>query len=103
MREDASRLFCPINPSLGRQPSLGPMPAHLMAPSGIILVTTYVLVNRLLTLGFPTFLLLSAWGIATWWVVVGEKTWTFTNKFVAVPNWKRGYVPYRRHLTADHE
>jgi hypothetical protein len=99
---EPSRLFCPINQSLGKQPSLGPIPANLLAPSGGILVSFYILVEVLLGLGFAAFLLLTTWGISTWWVVVGEKTWKFTNKFVAVPDWKRGHLPYQSHLS-DHE
>ena len=91
------RLFCPINQSLGTQPTLGPIPTSLLAPSIIILVSSYFLVEVLLGLGFTAFLLSTAWITCSWWVVVGEKTWRFTNKFIPVPNWMRGYVPYRRH------
>ena len=103
MSDKPSRLYCPVNPSLGRQPSLGPIPTALLAPSSGILVGFYVLIEVLLGLGFVLFLLLSAWGISTWWVVVGEKTWKFTHKFVPVPDWKRGHVPYQRHLPNHHD
>jgi hypothetical protein len=103
MSDEPSRLYCPVNPSLGRQPSLGPIPTALLAPSSGILVGFYVLIEVLLGLGFVLFLLLSAWGISTWWVVVGEKTWKFTHKFVPVPDWKRGHVPYQRHLPNHHD
>ena len=103
MSEDSSRLFCPVNPSLGKHPSLGPIPANLLAPSSAILVGNYLLIEVLLSLGFGLFLLLSTWGISTWWVVVGEKTWRFTHKFVPVPQWKRGHVPYQRHLPDSYE
>ena len=71
--------------------------------SGGIFVGFYILIEVLLGLGFVPFLLLSTWGISTWWVVVGEKTWLFTHKFVPVPDWKRGHVPYQRHLPNHHE
>lgn len=103
MSEKPSRLFCRVNPSLGKHPSLGPIPANLLAPSGAIFVGFYVLIEVLLSLGFVLFLLLSLWGISTWWVVVGEKTWRFTHKFVPVPRWKRGHVSYQRHLSDRHE
>ncbi|NET34888.1 MAG: hypothetical protein F6K19_23170 [Cyanothece sp. SIO1E1] len=96
------KLFRPVNQSLGQQPSLGPIPAHLLAPSGAILVSCYILVELLLSLGFVSFLLLSSWGISAWWVVVGEKTWMFTHKFIPVPNWKRGQLPYQSPLEKDH-
>ncbi|MEM1279642.1 MAG: hypothetical protein AAGG53_06345 [Cyanobacteria bacterium P01_H01_bin.152] len=90
--DEPSRLFCPVNPSLGKNPSLGPIPANLLAPSGGF----YILIEVLLSLGFVLFLLLSLWGVSTWWVVVGEKTWRFTHKFVRVPQWKRGHVSYQQ-------
>jgi hypothetical protein len=100
---EPSTLFRPVNQSLGQQPTLGPIPANLLAPSGGILVSFYVLVEVILGLGFLLFLLLSVWGISTWWVVVGEKTWTFTNKFVSVPDWKRGHVLYQPRLPHHYE
>ena len=93
-----TKLFCPINQSLGQQPSLGPIPANLLAPTGSILVTTYILVKVILGLGFAPFLLLSAWGISTWWIVVGEHVWKFTHKFVSVPDWTRGHILYQSQL-----
>ena len=95
--------FRPVNQSLGKQPSLGPIPAALLAPSLVILVGSYFLVQVVLSLGFVWFLLVSAWGLSTWWLVVGEKTWRFTNKFVSTPNWKRGHVPYVRCLWHENE
>ncbi|MEL6780368.1 MAG: hypothetical protein AAFO06_24330 [Cyanobacteria bacterium J06597_16] len=92
------RLFCSVNQSLGTQPTLGPIPTNLLAPSLTILVCSYFVTQVLLGLGFAAFLLSTAWLICTWWVVVGEKTWKFTNKLVPVPNWIRGYVPYRHCL-----
>jgi hypothetical protein len=100
---EPSTLFRPVNQSLGQQPTLGPIPANLLAPSGSILVSFYILIEVILGLGFLPFLLLSVWGISTWWVVVGEKTWTFTNKFVSVPDWKRGHVLYQPRLPHHYE
>jgi hypothetical protein len=90
-------LFCLVNQSLGTQPTLGPIPVNLLVPSLAILVVSYFVVEMLLGFGFSTFLLFTAWLICTWWVVVGEKTWRFTNKLMPVPNWTRGYVLYRRY------
>lgn len=92
---DASRQFRPVNQSLGQQPSLGPIPANLLAPSAGILFGFYVLFVLIFHIPFTWFLLLSIWGIASWWVVVGEKTWRFTHKFQGVPDWKRGHLDYQ--------
>ena len=95
---EQSRLFRPVNQSLGQQPTLGPIPSNLLAPTGGILIGFYFITQVILKLSFAAFLLLSIWAVATWWIVVGEKTWKFTNKFVAVPNWKRGHVLYQNRL-----
>lgn len=101
MTQRHEQAFRMVNQSLGQQPTLGPIPANLLAPSGIILVLAYFLTQVLLHLGFAVFMVVSAWGISSWWIVVGEKTWKFTNKFVAVPDWKRGHVRYTRCLNHD--
>jgi hypothetical protein len=90
----ADKTFRPVNQSLGQQPSLGPIPAHLLAPSAGILFGFYVVFVLLLHLAFVWFLLLSVWGVCTWWVVVGQKSWKFTHKFTSVPDWKRGHLSY---------
>jgi hypothetical protein len=92
---DTPKQFRPVNQSLGQQPSLGPIPANLMAPSAGILFGFYVLFVLLFHIPFTSFLLLSIWGIASWWVVVGEKTWRFTHKFTNAPTWKRGHLHYQ--------
>jgi hypothetical protein len=86
--------FRPVNQSLGQQPSLGPIPANLLAPLAGILVGFYILFVAILHIPYTWFLLLSIWGIAGWWVVVGQKTWKFTHKFTGVPDWKRGHLSY---------
>jgi hypothetical protein len=98
MTQQRQQVFRVVNQSLGQQPTLGPIPANLLAPSGLILVLTYFFTQVLLQLGFTVFMVVSAWGISSWWIVVGEKTWKFTNKFVAVPDWKRSHIRYIRCL-----
>jgi hypothetical protein len=90
--------FRPVNQSLGQQPSLGPIPANLLMPSMVILCTAYVVSQTLLNLDFAWFLLLSVWLLCTWWIVVGEQPWKFTNKFIPVPDWQRGYAQYTPYL-----
>jgi hypothetical protein len=100
MAEPAQR-FRPVNQSLGQQPNLGPIPANLLAPSAGILFSFYILFVAILHIPFTWFLLLSIWGITSWWVVVGEKTWRFTHKFKRVPDWKRGHLRYRYCLSEE--
>jgi hypothetical protein len=98
---EQSAFFRPVNQSLGQQPSLGPIPAQLLAPSAAILVGFYVVSVLVLRLTFGWFLLLSFWGITSWWVVVGQKPWKFMHKFKAVPDWSRGHLVYLRCLREE--
>ncbi len=102
-RHNPTQQFRPVNQSLGQQPSLGPIPANLLAPSAAILFGFYVLFVLLLRVSFIGFLLLSVWGITSWWVVVGEKTWRFTHKFKRVPDWRRGHCHYRCCLREEND
>jgi hypothetical protein len=104
IRQRSEQPFRLVNQSLGQQPTLGPIPANLLAPSGVILVLAYGLTQVVAQLDFAVFMVVSAWGISSWWIVVGEKTWKFTNKFVSVPDWSRGHVCYRSCLNHyEHE
>jgi hypothetical protein len=98
-----SKQFRPVNQSLGQQPSLGPIPANLLMPSMVILLTVYGVSQTLLHLDFAWFLLLSVWLLCTWWIVVGEQPWRFTNKFIPVPDWDRGYVQYTPYSQDDYD
>jgi hypothetical protein len=98
MASDIKPVFRLINQSLGQQPTLGPIPTNLLAPSGLILILSFFLVRMVLRFNFSMFLIVSVWGVSVWWMVVGEKTWKFTNKFVTVPDWSKGHVRYVRCL-----
>lgn len=98
---EKSSLFRAVNQSLGQQPSLGPIPASLLAPSIVILISFYILFVLILRLQFVWFLLLSIWGMTSWWIVVGQRTWKFVHKFTIVPQWKRGHLPYQPCLRED--
>jgi hypothetical protein len=95
--------FRPVNQSLGQQPSLGPIPANLLMPATVILCIAYLVSQTLLHLDFAWFLLLSVWLLCTWWIVVGERPWKFTNKFKPVPDWQRGYVQYTPYSQEDYD
>ncbi len=94
MTQEQNR-FRTINPMLGAQPQLGPVPAEQVIPWAIILVLSYV-VAQAIGLSWIQTGFVAAWGIATWWVLTGKKSWRFLSKFLPTPNWTRGYAPYRR-------
>jgi hypothetical protein len=87
--------FRTINPMLGAQPQLGPIPAEQVIPWTIILGLSYI-VAQTISLSWIQMGFLVAWGISTWWVLTGKKSWRFLSKFQPTPNWTRGYAQYQR-------
>jgi hypothetical protein len=94
--------FRPVNQILGAQPSLGPIPADQILPWALIALVAYFIVNGVFGGIFPDEFqkwlwtaLLTAWGIGTWWILMGDRSWRFLSKFIAVPKWTRGFARYQ--------
>ncbi|MGP1385719.1 MAG: hypothetical protein ACTS2F_19320 [Thainema sp.] len=90
-----SSSFRPVNPILGAQPRLGPIPADQIVPWFCITGLSY-LIGRGVGLNWIAIGFLAAWGMSTWWILTGGHSWTFTAKFVPTPTWSRGYARYLR-------
>ena len=110
---DTDKDFRPVNQILGSQPSLGPIPADQILPWTIIALASYFIVNGIFggifSDDFQKWLwtiLTTIWGIATWWILTGGRSWRFLSKFIGVPTWTRGFARYRSILDThqvDHE
>ncbi|OKH39186.1 hypothetical protein NIES2101_35730 [Calothrix sp. HK-06] len=48
-------------------------------------------------------ILIAGWGIATWWILTGGKSWRFLSKFIGVPIWTRGAARYKSFFGFDYE
>jgi hypothetical protein len=102
--------FRPVNQILGTQPSLGPIPANQIIPWTLIGLGAYFIVNGFFGGLFRnewqkwlwTFLI-AGWGMSTWWILSGGRSWRFLSKFVGVPKWTRGMARYRSFLGFYHE
>ncbi|WP_013334316.1 hypothetical protein [Gloeothece verrucosa] len=110
MKQENTSEFRTVNQILGTQPSLGPIPANQIIPWVIIFLTSYFIINGIFGgffLGeFQKWLwitLMAAWGIATWWILTGNKSWRFLSKFIGVPNWTRGFPRYQSLLDINYE
>lgn len=110
MSEKKEQEFRPVNQILGSQPSLGPLPADQIFPWIVIALTSYFIVNGifggLFSDDFQKWLwtvLLAGWGIATWWILTGGRSWRFLSKFIGVPTWTRGFARYQSLLEVNHE
>ncbi|HEY9803545.1 hypothetical protein [Anabaena azotica] len=110
MSEERPPEFRPVNQILGSQPSLGPIPADQIFPWTVICLTSYFIINGIFGAIFPddfqrwlwTFLI-AGWGMATWWILSGGRSWRFLSKFIGVPTWTRGFARYHSLLEVNHE
>jgi hypothetical protein len=110
MTQDKDRDFRPVNQILGSQPSLGPIPADQILPWTVIALASYFIINGVFggffSDGFQKWLwviLVTAWGMATWWILTGGRSWRFLSKFIGVPTWTRGFARYRSILEVNDE
>ncbi|BDA66734.1 hypothetical protein CAL7716_009000 [Calothrix sp. PCC 7716] len=110
MAEDRDKEFRPVNQILGTQPSLGPIPADQLFPWIIIILLAYFIVNGFFGGLFSDewqkwlwTILIAGWGIATWWILTGGKSWRFLSKFIGVPIWTRGAARYKSFFGFDYE
>jgi hypothetical protein len=110
MPEERDQEFRPVNQILGSQPSLGPIPADQILPWLVIVLCAYFLINGvfggLFADDFQRWLwtaLIAGWGIATWWILTGGRSWRFLSKFIGVPTWTRGFARYQSLLEINHE
>lgn len=110
MSQESDKEFRPVNQILGTQPSLGPIPADQVFPWTVIALTSYFIVNGIFGSIFSDefqkwlwTLLITAWGMATWWILTGGRSWRFLSKFIGVPTWTRGFARYQSLLENNHE
>ncbi|MEA5573422.1 hypothetical protein [Calothrix sp. UHCC 0171] len=86
--EDKSK-YRKVNVALGKQPNIGPFPADQLIPWAIICGISYYLAHGLFRLNWVWTCSISAWGIATWWIITANGAWRILSKFVATPRWTR--------------
>jgi hypothetical protein len=93
--------FIPVSQILNLKPRLGPIPGEQVIPWITIILVSYLICEGILGQSWVATVLLSAWGIATWWALTGEDSWKFLNKFRGVPHWTRGHLPYESLLSEE--
>jgi hypothetical protein len=110
MTQDQDKDFRPVNQILGSQPSLGPIPADQILPWTVIALASYFIINGIFGGFFSDdfqkwlwMVLITAWGMATWWILTGGRSWRFLSKFIGVPTWTRGFARYQSILEVNHE
>jgi len=110
MSQEQEQDFRPVNQVLGSQPSLGPLPADQILPWTVIALAAYFIINGvfggLFQDDFKKWLwtiLVAAWGMTTWWILTGGRSWSFLSKFIGVPVWTRGFARYQSLLELNYE
>jgi hypothetical protein len=110
MPQEKDPEFRPVNQILGSQPSLGPIPADQIIPWAVIALSVYFIINGVFSGLFEDdfqrwlwIVLMTGWGMATWWILTGGKSWRFLSKLIAVPTWTRGFARYQSWLEINYE
>jgi len=98
MADSSYNEFIPVNQVLNLKPRLGPIPGDQVVPWVSILLVAYIVCQGLLGLPWTTTILISGWGIGTWWVLTGDAAWKFLSKFYGTPHWVIGHLMYQSPL-----
>jgi hypothetical protein len=96
MQRDPDREFIKYNKILGKEASIGPIPANqLVAWVGITLIC-YIVTNGFSSLGLGWFFATSFWLIVSWWILTGNQPHQFLDKWRKPPGkeWCNGDKRY---------
>lgn len=96
--------FRRINHALGKQASLGPLPADLLIPFLVSAILAY-LGYAFLGLTLIQALFLASFLLSTWWLTTGGNAFRFFSRFSRwfLPRWYRGSRRYHSRLNATHK
>ncbi|MEG3918056.1 hypothetical protein QUA07_02775 [Microcoleus sp. T3_A4] len=96
MLKDPDKDFISVNKILGKQASIGIIPAEQLIPWMLITVISYILTNGLFSLGMPWFFITTFWLIVSWWLLTGNKPHLFVDRFRPPPGneWYNGNLLY---------
>lgn len=70
-----------VNELLGKQPSIGFLPANQIFPLAVITTACYTVVQGIFSFGWVWVGLLSLWLVATWLLLTGKDPDQYVNKF----------------------
>jgi hypothetical protein len=81
METKVEQKFIKVNRILGKQASIGPIPADQLGPWIAIIVISYIITNGLFSLGMGWFFITSFWLIVSWWILTGNQPHQFLDKW----------------------
>ena len=90
------REFIRFNKILGKEASIGPIPANQLVPWMAIAMVCYTITNGFFSLGIQWFFATTFWLILSWWILNGNKTYKFIDQFKRQPgtDWCNGNKIY---------
>lgn len=96
MSQDPEKDFVRVNKIIGKQASVGPIPANQILPWCGFAVLSYFLTNGLFSFGLPSFLVVTFWLTVSWWLLTGNSPYLFTDGFRNPPGkeWCNGNAIY---------
>ena len=94
--KDPERDFIRVNKILGKQTSIGIIPASQLLPWCAIIIVSYTITNGFLSLGLAWFFAIAFWLIVSWWLLTGNKPHLFVDSFKKPPGteWCDGSTLY---------
>lgn len=90
MPKDPERDFVKFNKILGKQASIGFIPAEQLIPFILIAITCYTVTNGFFSLGNVWFGVSTLWLGLSWWLLTGQQPHLFIDKFRNPPGAKSG-------------
>ena len=85
MRRDPDQEFIRYNKILGKEASIGPIPANQLVPWIGLTLLCYILTNAFLSLGLGWFFATSFWLIVSWWMLTGNQPHQFLDRWRSPP------------------
>ena len=82
---EPERDFIRVNKILGKQASIGFIPASQLLPWSVLVIVSYTLTNGIFSLGLAWFFVVSFWLITSWWILTGNKPHLFVDSFRKPP------------------
>ena len=83
-----------VNQSLDQSPKIFGLPSEQIIPWITIAGGSYYIIKVLCNLSWIWVVVTAGWGISTFWILTGSKSWKFLSKFRRSPNWIRAVVRY---------
>lgn len=81
MNPEQGKEFIRFNKILGKEASIGPIPANQLIPWIAIAAVCYTITNGFFSLGLQWFFVTTLWLTITWWLLTGNKPYKFIDQF----------------------